>query len=67
MASHLRSKLPGLLATLGGGRALSAAAGGPGRKVAVLGAAGGIGQPLGLLMKARPAGWGGRGWEGGVG
>ena len=31
------------------------AAGVPTRKVAVLGAAGGIGQPLGLLMKVRTA------------
>ena len=32
-------------------RFASAAAGLPDRKVAILGAAGGIGQPLGLLMK----------------
>lgn len=31
----------------------AAAASGSGRKVAVLGAAGGIGQPLSVLMKAR--------------
>lgn len=37
---------------LGASRGMaSAAAGGPGRKVAVLGAAGGIGQPLSMLMK----------------
>lgn len=35
-------------------RGLAAVAGaGPGRKVAVLGAAGGIGQPLSMLMKVR--------------
>mmetsp|Transcript_47696 Transcript_47696/g.152890 ORF Transcript_47696/g.152890 Transcript_47696/m.152890 type:complete len:426 (+) Transcript_47696:324-1601(+) len=36
-------------------RNMAAAAAGPARKVAVLGAAGGIGQPLGLLMKMTPA------------
>ena len=36
-----------------GARGYAAAAAKPDRKVAVLGAAGGIGQPLGLLMKVR--------------
>lgn len=34
----------------------AAATSGPGRKVAVLGAAGGIGQPLSMLMKVRLTG-----------
>jgi len=38
----------------GSSRGGSPGKGGPKRKVAVLGAAGGIGQPLGLLMKLSP-------------
>jgi hypothetical protein len=48
MSSALK-KLAGPL--LRGARSMSAAADAPGRKVAIMGAAGGIGQPLSLLMK----------------
>jgi len=37
-----------------GARAYASGSGVPDRKVAVLGAGGGIGQPLSLLMKVRP-------------
>ena len=39
-----------------GARGYASGSGNPERKVAILGAAGGIGQPLSLLMKVRVAG-----------
>ena len=49
-------QLAGPLLRVAGARGFAAAGEAPGRKVAVMGAAGGIGQPLSLLMKVKKNG-----------
>jgi len=51
----MRAKIASLLSKAGMARGMASDAAPPLRKVAVLGAAGGIGQPLGLLMKMSPS------------
>ncbi len=63
MSSALKQLAGPLLRAAGARTMAAAAAEAPGRKVAVMGAAGGIGQPLSLLMKVRAGraeagGWG---------
>jgi hypothetical protein len=53
MSSALKQLAGPLLRAAGARTMAAAAAEAPGRKVAVMGAAGGIGQPLSLLMKVR--------------
>ena len=51
MSSALKQLAGPLLRAAGARTMAAAAAEAPGRKVAVMGAAGGIGQPLGMLLK----------------
>ena len=52
--SFLKSAIPLARRAVSSAASSSSAPAAPARKVAVLGAAGGIGQPLGLLMKTHP-------------